>query len=70
MNDNLISTILGSISSVVYTLITWGDIWKVFLFGIIGGIAGYIGKFLVKSFMSKINKLIEKHKINKNANKS
>ena len=65
MNDDIIASISGTIASLLGMLlgvINIQVIYEVFLFGLIGGVAGYLGKLLVNKAIRIIKKTNEKNK--------
>ena len=59
-NNNFVSISFGSILGVFNYVTTTGiiggglELLKVFLFGIIGGVGGFIGKMLIQKMIQKI----------------
>jgi len=54
MNENLLSAITGTVCTTIYSIITLGELWKIALFGLIGGATGYLGKILIKKLFEKL----------------
>jgi len=61
-NNSIISTCSGALFGIIKTITSFQMVdlatqcFKVFVFGILGGIGGYIGNLIIKWIISKIKK--------------
>jgi hypothetical protein len=59
MNDNILSTVTGSVTSVlamITGIIRVETLLEVIFYGFVGGVVGYLGKWVVQVIRYKIEK--------------